>query len=116
MIQNSLKNSKPQMILQKKFNLFFIPGICHFKARDIFNTSSMVPEEFMQKDISRINYEGFFADTLEQLALKIIKKESSALYIVLPESEIFRYTSKQGLKSHVLFLPAHLIHFYPKQK
>lgn len=76
----------------------------------------MVPEEFMHKEISRINYEGFFADTLEQLAHKIINKEKSSLYIVLPENEIYRYTCKKSFKSHVLFLPAHLIHFYKSEK
>lgn len=115
MTQNFLKNSK-QQILQKKFNIFFIPGICYFKERYVYNPASIVPEELMQKEISRINYEGFFADTLEQLAHKIINKEKSSLYIVLPENEIYRYTCKKSFKSHVLFLPAHLIHFYKSEK
>lgn len=99
-------------MLIKNHNYFEIPGLCRFKEKDIFNTSSIVPFSYMQKEISKIDYEGFFADTLEQLAEKIRKNQIDRLYIALPESELYRYTTKGKMKTFVLFLPFHLVHFY----
>lgn len=99
-------------MLIKKKNVFEIPGLCRFKARDIFHTASIVEPVMMSKEISRLNYEGYFADTLDQLSQKIQKKEYERLSIVLPESELYRYTTKGKMKTYVLFLPVHLVHFY----